>query len=319
MDSNATTDHHLPAITTAHFNTSQLFSPLFNASLGRPVSVSLLSNKILAVTLNALALVLMLTKTSLQTPFNVYVLALMCSNVAFVAVDYTIVAVADAYGWLRLGNFVCTMRLYSLYILPSLIYHYHLLITLNRAWALFGPISYRARHNRTTAAVICVAVVVYVHLFMLPQVIRDDLYYRLPLEKGCRLNTARQFTWTEFTNILIYDAPCVSIFLAYPFLLWKMLSRRQIRPADSTNAEQRRLKGTQESLRRPFILLTLYTCSTMVCWLPTICYYTILSGYPTVQLGATFYQAQSILYNLQSILDPLFFCLTLGNVKNCDL
>ncbi|XP_055354763.1 uncharacterized protein LOC129600302 [Paramacrobiotus metropolitanus] len=262
-----------------------------------------------------------MTNASLRTPFNIYVIALMCSNIAFVCVNCTLNAVEDAYGPLWVGNFLCTLRMYSLHVFVSMIYHYHLLITLNRAWALFGPVTYRARHNRAIAGTLCGAVVIYVHIVMLPQLILDHLYYRRPLEKGCRLNTDRQFILTEFTSIWMFDVPCVAIPLAYPLLLWKMLSRRRGSKQVNVNntPAQCEPEEKQEALHRPFKLLTLYTCGTMVCWLPSMCYYIIISKYPSVQWPPGVHQATNNLQNMQSILDPLFFFLLVGDVRHYAL
>ncbi|XP_055357370.1 rhodopsin-like [Paramacrobiotus metropolitanus] len=261
--------------------------------------------------INPVALLLTVSQTSLRTPFNMYVVALMCSNLEYACGSSTLIIVADAYGTYWLGNFHCTVRPYFLYVVVPMIYHYHLLITLNRAWALFGPIFYRARHNHAVAGILCGAVAVYAHVFMLPQVILDHVYYRLPLEKGCRLNLASQFVLTEFTSIWMFDVPCVVIYVAYPFLLGKLLYRRRTRPGTAT--------AQHEAFNRSFTLLTLYTFSSLVCWLPSMCYYTILSNYPSVRMGPVVLQVTSTLYNLQPILDPLFFCLTFGNVRHCAL
>ncbi|XP_055357367.1 uncharacterized protein LOC129602390 [Paramacrobiotus metropolitanus] len=280
MDSNATRPHNVSFLVPSIHTTRSYTSPS-TTLFGHSLSISLMSTGILAFTFNGLALLFTLTiHKPLRTPFNMYVVALMCTNVVFVCVDRTLLAVADTYGTLWLGKSLCTLRLYSLYIFAPFIYHHHLLITVNRAWALFGPISYRNRHNRTVAVMMCGAVLAYVHIVMLVPLIRDHLYFRQPLERGCYLNTARQFAYTQFTSIWMFDVPCAASPVAYPLLLWKMLSLRRTRPVN-TNAVQRRAEGKKEAFHRPFRLLTLYTCSTLVCWVPSMCYYRILSNFPT--------------------------------------
>ncbi|XP_055341172.1 proteinase-activated receptor 3-like [Paramacrobiotus metropolitanus] len=317
MDWNATVTHNLSAFLIPHINHSdpRPFSPPVNVSFDAGAT----STGILAVAFNGLALLVTLNKASLWTPFNLYIVAIMCSNVAFGCLDRVLDIVAHAYGSVWLGPSLCTLRLYSLYVISPLIYNFHWLITLNRAWALFVPISYRARHNRKTAVLLCGAVMVYVHSFMLPLLIRDRLFYRLPLEDGCRLNNGRQLALVELTSILIYDVPKVGIVVVFPFLLWKMLSRRRASPvANPAVPAHARPEGRQEGSQRPFILLTFYTGSTLVCWWPIMCYSVILTYSPNTKLDPTLYRLSSTLYIIQAFLDPLIFCLALGNIWKCS-
>ncbi|XP_055343089.1 uncharacterized protein LOC129591455 [Paramacrobiotus metropolitanus] len=281
------------------------------------VSASLATTGALAVIFNSLAIIWTVANKSLRTPFNVYIIALLCSNVAFVGTNYTLIILSNVYGPSWIGYAGCTLRLYALYVLAPLVYNSHLMITINRVWALFWPISYRARHSRLTAALISCGVVAYVHILMLPQVLLDHLNYRLPMENGCRLNSASVLTLTAFTSIWVFNVPTVGIPAAYPLLLWKMWSRRRVMGRNRTDNNQviQRPDGKKEAFYRPFVLLTLYTCSTMVCWLPSFFYYTLLSSFSTVQLGAALYQAQQTMYSLQPVLDPLFFVLTAINLR----
>ncbi|XP_055346548.1 muscarinic acetylcholine receptor M4-like [Paramacrobiotus metropolitanus] len=303
---------NLTDVLLSHSNTTSFPSPA-NASAVHQLSPGIITTTVLSVTFNVLGVLFALSSASLRTPFNVYIVALMCSNIAFETWECSMLGLMDAYGLVGLGSSVCTLRLYGVYVLAPIVYHTHFLITLNRAWAILWPVSYRARHNHTVAGLLCAAMVGYVHLMMLPELLRDHLYYRLPLEYGCWLNAARQVTLTEFTSIWMYDVPCACVYIIYPFLLWKMLARRRAKRRNRSDnpAAQR---APLESSNRPFILLTLYTCSTLVCWLPIMIFYLFATFFPAVPLSPAFFQGTSILYNLQSILDPLIFAITASNV-----
>ncbi|XP_055329862.1 adrenocorticotropic hormone receptor-like [Paramacrobiotus metropolitanus] len=307
MDSNATITHNLSA--TNHSD-SRPFSLPFNVSLDGGT----FSTGILVVGLNTLAVLVTLTQASLRTPFNMYIVAILCSNVALGCLDRALDIAEREYGAVRLGHSLCTIHLYAIYVISPLVYNFHWLVTLNRVWALFGPISYRARHNRTIAGILCGAVMVYVHSFMLPLLIRDRLYYRLPLEGGCRLNNGHQPALAALTTFLIYDVPKVGIPVVFPFLLWKMYSRRRaIRPVANPAAPA----PTRPEGGRPFTLLTLYTGSTLFCWWPMMCCNIILTYSPNTKLHPALYRTAASVYIVQTVLDPLMFILTLGNIRSC--
>lgn len=66
-----------------------------------------------------------------------------------------------------LGKPACTVYNYKT-MLESVIMHSHLLIAINRMWAVIFPMHYRRHHSRRMAICQCVATWVYVSAYMLP-------------------------------------------------------------------------------------------------------------------------------------------------------
>ncbi|XP_055336755.1 rhodopsin, GQ-coupled-like [Paramacrobiotus metropolitanus] len=292
-----------------------------------PFAISCLFGTTAATLLaNCGVLSLFIINKSLRTPFNVYIMALLSANIVFVAVDGPLKLLTYPYPDWRLGAAVCTLRIYTVYIIAAMAIHFHLLITLNRAWAMFWPLSYRKYHSTAVAWWVSGVTVFYLHVLLLPGILLDAVYYRIPVEKGCWLDSSPQFAWATFTSWLVFIVPKVFIPICYP-LLWRKEMRRRRRivaaqqfaeltmtstppvPADMATATTR----PQRSHLRPFIVLTLFTISIIVCWMPSLMYYQLLN-FVSMDRLKTFGKVADILYSLQGLLDPVFVCLSLSKV-----
>ncbi|XP_055352321.1 melatonin receptor type 1B-like [Paramacrobiotus metropolitanus] len=270
--------------------------------------------------LNTGVVLIMLKDRSLHSSFNVYVLVLLCGNILYAVVDGPLKILTFATRW-WLGNVACNVEVYCIQILASVILHTHVLISLNRLWALFWPVSYRQRHTTTVAWLICLGMVVYVHVFQLPAVIIDALYYR-NLDRGCFFNRAAQKTWATVQSVWFFHIPIFFVPACYPLLLWKQLSRRKTlkRTGPTTDvssmrgsrnaASRRRTKGS-----RSFIVTSLFTLGFAVSWMPSDLYYILVDWMPMGQLE-TLRKVQTSMNPLLSLLDPIFFSLTMKHLQD---
>ncbi|XP_055336551.1 5-hydroxytryptamine receptor 1A-like [Paramacrobiotus metropolitanus] len=292
-----------------------------------PFAIScLLGTTVATLATNCGVLAVFLINKSLRTAFNVYIMALLSANIIFAAVDGPLKLLAYPYPDWRLGPAVCTLRIYSVYIIAAMAIHFHLLITLNRVWAMFWPVSYRNSHSTALAWCLCGGTVFYLHVVLLPGILLDAVYYRISVERGCWLDFSRQFAWATFTSWWVFIGPKVFIPICYPFLWRKEMRRRAIiaagqrfaemtmtstppTPADMTTAPAR----PQRSRLRPFIVLTLFTISIIVCWMPSLMYYQLLN-FVSMDKLKTFGKVADILYSLQGLLDPVFVCLSLSKM-----
>ncbi|XP_055353306.1 uncharacterized protein LOC129599178 [Paramacrobiotus metropolitanus] len=131
--------------------------------------------------LNCGVLILLIKEKALRTPFNVYVIVLLCSNILYVGINnITMIMTPVGHWWI--GDGACTVQLYCRYIVITVITHSHVLISINRAWALYWPVSYKNNHTSTVAWLLCFGMVVYVHVCQLPGLVMDALYYRMPVQ-----------------------------------------------------------------------------------------------------------------------------------------
>nr|XP_055351840.1 muscarinic acetylcholine receptor M1-like [Paramacrobiotus metropolitanus] len=310
-------------------NTSSTISHVISNSstnTGHQPSVELwpIISPIAALLANSGVIILIMGKDKLQTTFNMYIVALALSNIAY-AIIYGTLSIMNwgftGQSW-TLGVAACTARIYRDYALGAVTVHLHLLVSLTRAWALFGPMSYRSHHTIRLAVAFCIGAVVYVHIPLLPGIILDAMYYRLPAKYGCWINTAPQPVWATFTTVVIFVLPKLLIPTCYPVLLWKTVQRRRIAavlrgrgndspPQSSTPSNARVEKEGNAS--RPFIVLTLFTIGVLVCWIPSLIFYILAYFIPPTEMP-TFSEVVGVLYSLQAILDPIFFCLSVRDL-----
>ncbi|XP_055355783.1 rhodopsin-like [Paramacrobiotus metropolitanus] len=310
-----------------HANQTQL-EGIVNASSPNigPFAIScFLGTTVATLLTNCGVLSLFLVDKSLRTPFNVYIMTLLSANIIYAGIDGPLKILTFPYPTWRLGAEVCTLRIYSGYIIAAMAIHFHLLITLNRAWALFWPLSYRNYHSTTVAWWLCGGTVFYLHVLLLPGIILDAVYYRVPADKDCWLDSSRQFAWATFTSWWVFVAPKLFIPICYPFL-WRKEMQRRARTAATqrfaemtmaqtpcTSADVATAPLAQRGSSRGFIVLTLFTISIIVCWMPSLLYFQLLNFIPMDRLQ-TFAKVAGVLYALQGLLDPVFVCLSLRKV-----
>lgn len=142
-------------------------------------------------------------RNTLVTPFSIYLINLLLSNLSNLILFYPLDVIQQAYGkgWF-LGNTVCTVYVYGFVVLNATMGTSHLLIILNRLWAVTFPISYRARHTKSFAFKVCLGMWMYLHATHISGVILDTLYYRIPLDVGgCQLNIDAQFYWLPLSRV----------------------------------------------------------------------------------------------------------------------
>ncbi|XP_055341967.1 5-hydroxytryptamine receptor 1B-like [Paramacrobiotus metropolitanus] len=323
-----------PVILNASFNNSSLhFSSSVNGTEPPHFAIWTIAAPFIALLTNSAAIILMVCNEKLRTPFNVYIMALMLSNIAYVTIAGILSLTNARYiyqNW-TLGVALCTVRIYTDYAVSAVTVHLHLLVSLSRAWALFGPMSYRSHHTRRLAVMFCVGMVLYVHILLLPGIILDAVYYRLPVENGCWVNNSRQMVWSTFTTVVVFDIPKLFIPVCYPVLLWKTLQRRKIgatlrgqmndraptapSPSTASNARADNMVRRESAASRPFIVLTLFTVGIVVCWIPGLVLYLLVNFISRKDISM-FYTVSAILYSLQAILDPVFFCLSVKDLRS---
>ena len=160
---------------------------------------------------NGCLLLLFLKERILRTPFNVYLINLLIANFICVIILYPMDLMANLHSsqWL-LGDRACTLANYSTYVVAAGMFHSHMLIAVNRTWALVHPLSYRSIHSTRAAIFLCVTMWIYLHFTVAPEIIMDALYYRLPADMfGCKANTAVEpiRTYDRVSQMLFYNLP----------------------------------------------------------------------------------------------------------------
>ncbi|OQV15775.1 hypothetical protein BV898_10029 [Hypsibius exemplaris] len=306
---------------------------------------------------NGLLLIVFIKERSLRTPFNIYVMNLLIANLVCLVFQFPMDIFSSLYSSWLLGERACTLYLYANFVLEANICNAHLLIAINRIWAVCNPLSYLTVHSVRTAVVLCIGVWVYVHVAVSPVVFVDALYYRLPLYMtGCLMNAPQQKIWCAMVQV-IYWIPEIVMILTVPlmFLVKRAPTASQVaeqnnkiapvrffydgpnaipkisitNPSDaahrSVNASVPALGGIQtpdthlksrkgkRDRTHGVLVLTLLTMSVAICWTPSNVYYTISLS----QLidNEVFYQLQTVLFIVQTVVDPVIFMLALANLR----
>ena len=147
---------------------------------------------ILSICTNGMTLTTFFTTRTLWTPFNVYVINLLVSNLLFLVLRGPINLLNNIYNRWPLSNGACTLLNFGNACLSGPIYFTHLLISLDRLWATYKPVHYRQYHNFKVSILMCVAVYLYVYANVLPVIVLEALYYRIPVETNpCYFNPSK--------------------------------------------------------------------------------------------------------------------------------
>lgn len=285
---------------------------------------------VLTVCLNGLVLLMFTKHSDLRTPFGVYLISLLSCNICYAVSSQPLSVVNFLYTRWPLSSRACTFLLYANSLILAIAKNLHVLITVNRIWAMRYPHSYRHNHTNKVASLLCVLVVVYVHLLVLPGVIRDDLYYRVPLSKGkCLYNFPAQYGYAAVVLIITFIMPNVLIVVTYPLialLRWRQ-RKKSIRISHASQGTKSKTKtemsqsvatnGTTKnatSSKRAFVILTLTTLSVATFWLPADLFYAI-SVFKDLSAYVITRTALQNLIPIQYIMDPVIFVVSLPSLR----
>lgn len=184
---------------------------------------------ILLLILNGGVLAIYFLFKELLTSFAVYIVTLLLSNIALGVGKNTLDVISGLYKQWWMGPQLCGWYQYIVWVVGAVPINAHLMIAVNRVWAISGPISYRHYHSNYTALFSVLAMLIYVHVAALPGVVLDAMYYRLPeIENGCNLNVAPIRLWAILVDLLVYDVPILFIAVSGPLIVYKRRQQRKV-------------------------------------------------------------------------------------------
>ncbi|OQV12711.1 hypothetical protein BV898_13032 [Hypsibius exemplaris] len=296
---------------------------------------------------NGTLLFLFARDSALRTPFNIYLINLLLADFICVAIGYPMDLISNLNNlqWL-LGNSICNLYLYNLSTVQAAIFHCHLLIAVNRIWAVLHPLSYRSVHSVRIAVLTCLGMWVYVNLAAGPELILDALFYRAAVEtNGCYFNTVALHTYDTVAQLLFFHFPHLVMLIALAIVTrakWKKHRARRIRnnvvvpsglrrlplsnvngpssnhtSADRTAGSQRPIASLRPNPKREshgYRLLVLLTVSVTVCWTPIDIYFTLAGQLNNFDMPI-FYQVSAVLFSFQTTMDPIIFTLAVKTLR----
>ncbi|XP_055349157.1 5-hydroxytryptamine receptor 1D-like [Paramacrobiotus metropolitanus] len=291
-----------------------------------PVSEIIISP--ISVLLNSYCLFLFLTNKKLHTAFNVYLGNLLFANLMYTILNNPLGIINGLYRIWPLGTTACNVYTYSLSAFGAMTVNSHAFITLNRLWAVTFPINYRKHHGIRTSLFTVFLLWIYVHLICLPGIVIDARYFRLAFDKNrCILNGSAQPVWNNIVQFVLYVGPVCIILITYPYVFVRERQRRPIRfsvsvrsarvakPTPDVSAGKTAVVPAMSSAGRnyAFTVMTLLTASILICWVPNVTYYTV-TGFTGTHNHSTLL-AVTLLFALQSVMDPILFVLALGDLR----
>ncbi|XP_055349766.1 uncharacterized protein LOC129596492 [Paramacrobiotus metropolitanus] len=253
---------------------------------------------------------------SLRTSFTVYIMALLSCNIFYSAGEYPLEILRLTYPQWWMSERACGFYLYHIWVFCAVSMHMHVLITINRLWALFYPVSYRQRHSSKVAVLMCLGMVGYVHVICFPVYIIDQLYYRRPADQfGCVLNIKEQNVYGTVANIMVGMGSTMhlrgsTMNFRGDFSLTSHGHKSGHSPSHKSNR-----KPNHGDHLRPFLVLTLLTVSVLVCWTPDQTYWTIACFMQMMDLPVL-RNFTMVLFALQAVLDPILFAMSLASFRN---
>ena len=332
-------------ISNTSFNISALVQLPFNP--WTYISIFSLNIFLLATCFNGFVLILFARNANLRTPFTIYITNLYIANLINQIYQQPLTIATHLYSAKYLGRAFCNTYLYGSYVIHSAVFNAHFAITLNRIWAVTSPLTYRLYHNKKFAIVICVMFWIYVHVVMLPGLITNALYYKVPLKMGCYIDKKRKplLTWSIIEQVMLYDVPLSFLILAYPVICFAEVRRRARRtrlvqqgpgnegsitgaPPGPSSMASRPIIGESRSDTSPskaFTVLTILTCNNGVFLTPLTVGYnlsTALSAgveFPvwlTQQWLSQLYIVTPMLFYAQAVADPILFTLALKDLRS---
>ncbi|XP_055353869.1 uncharacterized protein LOC129599612 [Paramacrobiotus metropolitanus] len=295
-----------------------------------PLLIVKLLISVFSLLLNAAVLLVHCFIPAYIDPFSVYLLALFLSNL----VSRPMAILDELYFiYQATGYSVCVLYIYNKVssVMPVI---FHVLISLNRVWAVAFPISYRERHTKRLAVCICLGAVIYVHLVNLPLFLIDSLKYHpasYAQYQDCGQISPSFLDFNKMDDIVNGLLPMLIIMVAYVFIIVKLWKKRSSRrrsvsvntrkstPARrETSTQNPQSTATQPSPPRktvkPFVVLTLTFISVVVCWAPIQTFF-FMGLFLHIGLPGTVFTAVSTLYSLQMIFDPLMWVGSLRSDK----
>ena len=278
---------------------------------------------------NGFVLFILIADRSHFTPFKVYIFNLMLVNVLVECVQLTAdMSVDMQYPTAKF----CFVVLYEVYNAGAVQLQAHFLITVNRVWAVIHPISYRDRHTKNLAICMISVAVIYCHAIALPGIILGVNSYRYsPKQPSCFFYVVYTYrTWNRILQFLLYVFPLSFIAIGYIYVAReKHINRPVVSPvSNSVDPGMRRTqvtsinntsdfaskRTTPTHKSRSFVLLSTMTAVVVICWAPSVLYFTIalFVHLPRDTTG----RVVTILVAISPVIDPFVFVFSFKDLRD---
>ena len=170
---------------------------------------------LLAFVLNLAVVVIFCKTPSVRTSFNYFLVNLCSANLMFTSVLHIVNTVNYFFPNPYPPAAFCAIVRYLSHIGGASLNNAHLIIALNRLWAVMWPTSYRRFHlsrNARRPVLICAGMWLYINAWTLPRVLVDALHTRkIPESPPCSTRVIGSPLFNISTTIVLYDLPILVI------------------------------------------------------------------------------------------------------------
>ncbi|XP_055349770.1 rhodopsin-like [Paramacrobiotus metropolitanus] len=257
--------------------------------------------------LNFTVLSVYILRPKMRTPFAVYIISLLISNILDLLLYFPFM-IANNIGTdtnhFVFGETGCSVFGYGVSISRAFCLCSHALITLNRIWAMTFPISYKNLHGYRFAVMLCSGVFIAIHALMIQGLVLSERSRPRPVEKwGCWYQVRTGSVANSIGFHLFYTAP-VLIVATYPYLFFKYLqTKKRIMAQDGHHGLH------DKTVNKTFGIVSMLSLCTIICWVPEDVV-TVLMNNTGSRAIIRSYPIVSLISSFQVLLDPLFLLIS---------
>ncbi|XP_055340350.1 G-protein coupled receptor 183-like [Paramacrobiotus metropolitanus] len=314
-------------------NSSLFISSATSASQLGIVELFNLFTAVIGGLLNTAVLITFVTNRASFTPFTIYLINLLIANFIETACAKLCSFLSFICPQCRTHS-VCDLCLFSSYLAMAGMINSHLIISFNRLWAVIHPHHYKIHHTKVMAGGICAVMWMYIIATVLPQLVRDSLYFREPFAAygRCKLKLNAQPVLYLATLLVVYIIPEVVILLTFPVIWHKRQRHRKILhrtlsqpPTNSASAGtggRTTVNNHTESSRsqkKSMQVLVILMISMVICWTPLLGA-TLAANFIDFT-NKNFFNVATCLFAVEAVTDPILFGLVFNQhvFKNLKL
>ncbi|XP_055340347.1 chemerin-like receptor 1 [Paramacrobiotus metropolitanus] len=279
-------------------------------------------NTLTAITgglLNTAVLITLVTNRASFTPFTIYLINLLIANFIETACAKLLNALLAVSPQCRTHS-VCDFYLFTSYLAMAGMINSHLIISFNRLWAVIFPHHYKIHHSKVMAVAICGVMWIYIFATVMPQLIRDSLYFReaYTVHGRCKLNNDAQPVLYLATLLIVYIIPEVVILLTFPVIWHKRQRHRKVlhmtlstqpttvasevtggRTTGNNRAESSRAQ------KKSMQVLVILMVSMVICWTPVMGA-TLVACFMDFK-NRNYFNVATCLFAVEAVTDPILF------------
>ncbi|XP_055347374.1 5-hydroxytryptamine receptor 1B-like [Paramacrobiotus metropolitanus] len=199
-----------------------------------------------SILLNGLIVFIYFKEHSLRSSFNALIANLCTAEVLFAGTGMPGNFIRGLYGYFPYSATACSFFQYCINVFGSAVRYGHVLITLNRLWAVSYPVHYKRNQNMRLTCSIITLTWIFVNVLWLPVIIPGRMWAN-PHDKQCLVNTDFQPKTALAVEILGFTVTEIIVVVGSLLVSYRIHLRRKIKVELGLSS----LSNKQDSLSLP--------------------------------------------------------------------